>query len=85
VRAWARANCPDVLLGIYSIDELQGEDAPKDITPTNTKKTGVKEKLAHAKASQTRGFSEATVEAALVVDVPPAEAVTTTEPAKVEA
>ena len=34
-RAWARRYCPDVLLGVYSADELEGigADRAKDITP----------------------------------------------------
>lgn len=39
VRAWARANCPDVLMGIYGEDELEGivADRARDITPSTEK------------------------------------------------
>lgn len=40
-KRWARLHCPDVILGLYSEDELQDRNAqPKDITPTATKNSG---------------------------------------------
>jgi hypothetical protein len=58
VRAFARANCPDVLLGIYAEDELEGRGAAraKDVTPS------VGSRL---KGGKGRGFSEDGVHAAL--------------------
>ncbi|HCE07494.1 MAG TPA: hypothetical protein DEQ40_02625 [Oxalobacteraceae bacterium] len=59
VRAWARANCPDVLLGIYAEDELEGRsgaDHARDVTP----KPDVAKRLTGSKG---RGFSEAHVDA----------------------
>lgn len=68
-RAWARRFCPDVLLGIYSKDELEsdgnhtGADKAKDITP----KPKISERL---KGSRGRGFDAAHVEreTATVID-----------------
>lgn len=51
VRAWARRHCPDVLLGIYSEDELDRDDAEAraaDVTPR------LSERLKGAKGK--RGF-----------------------------
>lgn len=62
VRAWARANCPDVLLGIYAEDELEprqvGADHAHDVTP----KPNVGDRL---KGGKGRGFSEEGVNKAL--------------------
>lgn len=72
VRAWARANCPDVLLGIYSEDELResdplpGSDHARDITPG----PDIKGRLGGKKDK--RGFSEAGIAEALKGDAPPA-------------
>lgn len=57
VRAWARRFCPDVLLGIYSEDELEREtpgEGAKDITP------GLKSRLGKKGA---RGFSPDNIQA----------------------
>lgn len=67
VRAWARANCPDVLLGIYSADELQDNphiiaEHARDVTPAN----GIKDRLSGSKDKpKGRGFSESGVSAAI--------------------
>lgn len=61
VRAWARRFVPDVLLGIYSRDELEdageftGPDKAKDVTP----KPGLSSRL---KGTQARGFDAGHVE-----------------------
>ncbi|MDR3473387.1 MAG: recombinase RecT [Devosia sp.] len=49
VRAWCRRHFPDVILGVYTKDEM--EDSPKDVTP---KGTGLADRL---KAEPTGGFS----------------------------
>lgn len=60
-RSWARRYCPDVLLGIYSKDELEesgnhtGPDKAKDVTP----KPKISERL---KGNRGRGFDAAHVE-----------------------
>ena len=61
-RAWCRRYCPDVLLGVYSKDELEdsyiGADHAKDITPIEG------ETLAHrlsAKAAAATGFNAAAI------------------------
>jgi hypothetical protein len=58
-RAWARRYCPDVLLGIYSKDELDqenmGAEKAKDITP----RPRLSQRL---KGSQGRGFDAGHVE-----------------------
>ena len=58
-RAWARRFCPDVLLGIYSKDELEadhvGADKAKDVTP----KPKIGERL---KGNRGRGFDAGHVE-----------------------
>lgn len=56
VRAFARAFCPDVLLGIYAEDELERGESMKDVTPS------VGERL---KGGKGRGFSEEGVNKAL--------------------
>lgn len=59
VRAWARSNCPDVLLGIYAEDELdgnRGHEHARDVTP----KPDISKRLTGNKG---RGFSESHVEA----------------------
>ena len=60
-RAWARRFCPDVLLGIYSKDELEadgghtGPDKAKDVTP----KPKIADRL---KGNRGRGFDAGHVE-----------------------
>lgn len=34
IRKWARRYCPDVILGVYTPDELDGSLSERDITPT---------------------------------------------------
>lgn len=42
-KRWARLYCPDVVLGLYSEDELQDRNAqPKDVTPAKTANAGTK-------------------------------------------
>lgn len=42
-KRWARLHCPDVVLGLYSEDELSATDSsPKDITPRAVKNSGTK-------------------------------------------
>ena len=53
VKRWARLNAPDVLLGVYTPDELQ-ETAPRverDITPTPATASGMN-KLINSKPEQ---------------------------------
>jgi len=38
VKRWSRLYCPDVILGVYTPDELEGTE--KDITPPKTRVTG---------------------------------------------
>lgn len=55
VRAFARRYCPDVLLGIYSKEELEdsgGFETAKDITPSVSKRLGGRNR------GHQRGFSE---------------------------
>lgn len=58
-RVWARRHCPDVILGIFSDDELErdhiGAENARDVTPS----PGLKERL---KGGKGRGFSGAHVE-----------------------
>lgn len=35
VKQWARLHCPDVILGIYTPDELEDAPAMRDVTPRN--------------------------------------------------
>lgn len=58
VRAFARRFCPDVLLGIYSEDELPGDQA-RDVTPD---KPDIASRL-NKKAEPGAGFSESNVKA----------------------
>ncbi|WP_395146995.1 RecT family recombinase [Moraxella atlantae] len=40
-KRWARLYCPDVILGLYSVDELESRNSePKDVTPKPTKNGG---------------------------------------------
>jgi hypothetical protein len=53
-RQWARLFCPDVLLGAYTSDELQGDNAMLDVTP---KLEALSQRLRDAKQTHTdRGF-----------------------------
>lgn len=63
-RAWARRHTPDVLLGIYSDDELRDADPMQDITP----KPDLASRLTGAKGK--RGFSKAGVDQALIEHKP---------------
>jgi len=56
-RTWARMFCPDVILGIYAVDELP-EDEPKDITPPD-RVAEMTQKLRDAKRAHAdhRGFN----------------------------
>ncbi len=62
VRAWARRYCPDVLLGIYTRDELEdagefvGADKAKDVTP----RPKIADRL---KGNRGEGFNAANVKA----------------------
>lgn len=53
-KRWARLYCPDVVLGLYSEDELQDRNAqPKDVTPTSNKNAGtasIKDRIKAKKA-----------------------------------
>ena len=53
-KRWSRLYCPDVVLGLYSEDELQDRNAqPKDVTPTPTKNGGtasIKDRIKAKKA-----------------------------------
>ena len=50
-RTWARMFCPDVILGIYAVDELP-EDEPVDVTPKLSKADEYAERLRASKAAQ---------------------------------
>jgi hypothetical protein len=43
IKRWARLYCPDVIMGVYSDDELQTIDAEKEINPIPTERSGNKE------------------------------------------
>lgn len=63
-RAWARKYCPDILLGLFSKDELEdseiGPDRARDITPIN-----LKERLHAGRKEGSKGFSGDNVDRAL--------------------
>lgn len=81
-RAWARRFCPDVLLGIYSKDELEadhvGAEKAKDITP----KPKIGERL---KGNRGRGFDAAHVERQTTATVINESAVEPSVPAAADA
>jgi hypothetical protein len=54
-RDWARINCPDVLAGVYTKDELPDHE-PVDVTP---KLEGLAQRLKDAKAAGARGGFDA--------------------------
>ena len=56
-RDWARINCPDVLAGVYTRDELPDHE-PVDVTPEQTKAEALVQRLKTGKASHVnpRGF-----------------------------
>lgn len=57
-KRWARLNCPDVILGVYTPDELNERNAqPKDVSPVKTKNAGASALLERVKSKK------ATVEA----------------------
>lgn len=76
VRAWARKYCPDVLLGIYSADELEDTEPEGPATPN------LKDRLKGAKGQ--RGFSPENVAAIEHKPTLPVEAVLPTGRAKDE-
>ncbi len=48
IKRWARLYCPDVLLGVYSADELEAPPAPETVLPVSTPTTrteAVKQRL----------------------------------------
>lgn len=52
-KRWARLHCPDVVLGLYSPDEIEPREKPKDVTPPRTKHAGttsIKDRIAAKKA-----------------------------------
>lgn len=55
-KRWARLHCPDVILGLYSEDELEDRNSqPKDVTPTKPKNGGtqsIKDRIAAKKQVQ---------------------------------
>lgn len=59
-RAWCRRHCPDVLLGIYSADELENSDPIGSSTTTVRPEVGQR-----LKGNKGRGFSEDGVTKAL--------------------
>ena len=76
VRAFARRYCPDVLIGIYSADELEDAGEMKDVTPAPS----LKERLNKRKGD--KGFSEAHVERETkAIEAPQAEPEAKAEPA----
>jgi hypothetical protein len=48
-RDWARINCPDVLAGVYTRDELPDHE-PLDVTPGPSKTDAIAQRLKEAKA-----------------------------------
>lgn len=69
-KRWARLYCPDVVLGLYSEDELQDRNAqPKDVTPTSTKNAGTASIKDRIKAKKAEPVIEA--QAAECFDIEP--------------
>ena len=69
-KRWARLYCPDVVLGLYSEDELQDRNAqPKDVTPTPTKNGGTASIKDRIKAKKAEPVMEA--QAAECFDIDP--------------
>jgi hypothetical protein len=63
-RDWARLNCPDVLAGVYTRDELPDME-PVDVTPKPSRTQEMAERLRNAKKASARGdrgFDHAHVE-----------------------
>lgn len=59
-RQWARLYAPDILLGVYSVDELeQGAEAARDVTPV---KQSLRERLKAKRRDGARGFDHDHVE-----------------------
>jgi hypothetical protein len=79
-RQWARLYCPDVLLGVYTEDELSTEDRMVDVTP---QLSPLVERLKAAKlAPARRGFDQDQVAKTLegeVVDTPDSVAAKATQ------
>jgi len=53
-RTWARLYCPDVILGIYAVDELPAE--PIDVTPSKTEALAKRLEEMKAQHAERRGF-----------------------------
>ena len=69
-KRWSRLYCPDVVLGLYSEDELQDRNAqPKDVTPTPTKNGGTASIKDRIKAKKAEPVMEA--QAAECFDIDP--------------
>lgn len=69
-KRWARLYCPDVVLGLYSEDELQDRNAqPKDVTPTSNKNAGTASIKDRIKAKKVEPVIEA--QAAECFDIEP--------------
>lgn len=79
-RSWARKYCPDVLMGIYSVDELEDADM-KDVTPAKTDKPDIGERL-KGSAKKGRGFNADGVSKALAHN--PGETLDASKPSAVE-
>jgi hypothetical protein len=60
-RDWARLNCPDVLAGAYTIDELPDME-PVDVTPASLSLTERLRAAKDAGAKANRGFDPAHIE-----------------------
>ena len=55
VKRWARLHCPDIILGIYTPDELQNRDIPeKDVTP----KERINARLSQGQSASSRKASD---------------------------
>lgn len=53
IKRWSRLYCPDVILGVYTPDEIEPRDKPKDVTPPRTKHAGtssIKDRIKAKKA-----------------------------------
>lgn len=71
VKRWARLYCPDVILGVYTPDELEERSqVEKDITPTQPPAAETAKPSSRAEAARQKLASRKPAEATPVVDVP---------------
>ncbi len=53
IKRWSRLYCPDVILGVYTPDEIEPRDKPKDVTSPRSKHAGtssIKDRIKAKKA-----------------------------------